>query len=145
MMEKNSTQEQLNREIIQKALANSAHDFTLFFEQAFRQDVAWTIAGHGPVARTYHGLKDLFDNAEAELFRRFAQPLAVKTLGVWADGNEVFARIQSSTLAIDDKPYRNEYMYIMTMQDGKVISGIEWLNLNAYYDIISRINLPEFK
>jgi len=33
----------------------------------------------------------------------------------------------------------------MTMQDGKVISGIEWLNLNAYYDIISRINLPEFK
>jgi uncharacterized protein len=32
-------------------------------------------------------------------------------------------------------------MYIMSMKDGKVVSGIEWLDLHAYYDIVGRISL----
>jgi uncharacterized protein len=136
-----STQEQANLQIVRDGLHNASGDFTKFFENVFAPDAEWTIAGHGPVARTYHGMKDLFDNAEDALFSRFAQPLAITTRGVWADGDEVFARIDSSSTAIDGQPYRNGYMYIMTMRDGKVVSGIEWLDLHAYYEIIDRVKL----
>lgn len=136
-----SAQEQANLQTVQAALADAAQDFTRFFEKVFAQDVEWTIAGHGPVARTYNGMKDLFDNAEADLFKRFAEPLAISTRGVWADGDKVFAWIESTSRAIDGQPYANCYMYIMTMKDGKVVSGIEWLDLNAYYDIVGRISV----
>ncbi len=134
-------QEEANLRLVTEALESASQDFTKFFEAIFAPDVEWTIAGHGPVARTYRGMKDLFDNAEAALFARFAEPLAIKTRGVWADGTEVFARIDSSSRAIDGKPYKNSYMYIMTLQDDKVVSGIEWLDLNAYYEILDRVEL----
>ena len=138
-IEKNIGQEALNKQLVANALSESAHDFTLFFEKLFLEEVEWTIAGHGPVAGTYYGMKELFEKAESALFERLAQPLTIKTIGVWADGNEVFARIESASVAVDGKPYQNAYMYIMTIKDGKVISGIEWLDLNAYYDIVNRI------
>jgi ketosteroid isomerase-like protein len=132
-------QEAENLRIVTNALTQAAGDFTKFFDAIFAPDVEWTIAGQGPVARTYHGMKDLFDNAEAALFARFSEPLAITTRGVWADGDEVFARIDSRSRALDGEPYRNGYMYIMTLQDGKVVSGIEWLDLNAYYEIVGRV------
>ncbi|MFD1702855.1 nuclear transport factor 2 family protein [Methylopila henanensis] len=136
-----SDQENANRRLVTEALKDASQDFTRFFETIFAPDVEWTIAGHGPVARTYHGLKDLFDNAEEALFARFAEPLKITTRGVWADGDKVFAQIDSSSRAIDGEPYRNGYMYIMTIKDGKVVSGIEWLDLNAYYEILKRVRV----
>lgn len=136
-----SQQEAENLRVVTEALEAAAEDFPKFFEATFDPDAEWTIAGHGPVARTYHGLKDLFDSAEAPLFSRFAEPLAITAVGVWADGDQVFARIQSSSRALDGEPYRNEYMYIMTLRDGKVVSGIEWLDLNAYYEIVERVTV----
>lgn len=136
-----SPQEQSNLDIVQSALAAASQNFAKFFDEIFLHDVEWIIAGHGPVARTYFGMQDLFDNAESELFKRFAEPLSINTRGVWADGDKVFAWIESSSRAIDGKPYQNCYMYIMTMSGGKVVSGIEWLDLDAYYDIVGRIKL----
>lgn len=136
-----SPQEQTNLQLVKDALKNAEPDFTKFFEQMFASDVEWTIAGHGPVARTYNGLEDLFDNAEEALFQRFAEPLRITTHGVWADGDKVFAQIDSATQAIDGKPYRNGYMYIMEIEEGKVVSGIEWLDLNAYYEILDRVSI----
>ncbi|MBE9583322.1 nuclear transport factor 2 family protein [Mucilaginibacter sp. JRF] len=140
-MERNIAQEELNKQIVKDTLARSAQDFTIFFKDLFIEDVEWTIAGHGPVAGTYYGMQQLFEKAEDALYQRLAKPLAVTTIGVWAEGNEVFARIKSTSEAIDGRPYGNEYMYIMTIKDGKVVSGIEWLDLDAYYDIVNRIQL----
>lgn len=135
-----SEQETANLTVVQEALAAATSDFTKFFEAIFATDVEWTIAGHGPVARTYNGLEDLFTNAEAALFSRFAEPLRITLRGVWADGDKVFAQIDSATTAKDGKPYANGYMYIMSMEDGKVVSGIEWLDLTAYYEILDRVD-----
>lgn len=132
-------QEEANLRIVTDALQAASQDFTQFFEAIFAPDVEWTIAGHGPVARSYAGMQDLFDNAEHALFSRLAEPLRITTRGVWADGDEVFARIDSASRAIDGQPYRNGYMYIMTLKDGQVVSGIEWLDLHAYYDIVGRV------
>lgn len=135
-----SEQEKTNLTTVKDALAASADDFTKFFEAIFAPNAEWTIAGHGPVARTYHGMEDLFTDAEEALFSRFAEPLRITTRGVWADGERVFAQIDSATTAKDGKPYANGYMYIMSMEGGKVVSGIEWLDLNAYYEILDRVD-----
>ena len=63
------------------------------------------------------------------------------TKGVWADGDKVFAHLTSAARAIDGLPYANEYLYILTMSDQKVVVGTAWLDLHAYYDIIDRVKL----
>jgi uncharacterized protein len=85
-----STQELNNLQLVKNALGQASHDFTRFFDLIFSPDCQWTIAGHGPVARTYDGMNDLFANAEADLFARFAEPLAIESKGVWADGDGGF-------------------------------------------------------
>lgn len=141
METRNLVLEETNKKIVEDALRDAAQDFTLFFENLFVDNVEWTIAGHGPVAGTYYSMSELFEKAESPLYQRFAKPLTVTYKGVWADGDKVFTWIESKSEAVDGEPYRNCYMYILNMKDGKVVSGIEWLDLNAYYDIVNRIAL----
>lgn len=136
-----SSEEQDNVDIVKAALEEGSADFTKFFAEIFTQETEWTIAGHGPVAGVYHGLKDLHENAEAALFDRLAGPLAITPRKMWADGSDVIVQIDSVGQAIDGRPYRNGYLYVLTMVDGKVVAGIEWLDLNAYYEIVDRIDL----
>lgn len=137
-----SDEEQANLQAVKEALAAAATDFSKFGEAVFAEDVAWTITGHGLVARTFHGVKNLIEYAEKALFDRWDGTAAVETKGVWADGDKVFVHITSSARAIDGLPYANEYLYILTMKDGKVVAGTAWLDLHAYYDIINRVKLP---
>ena len=137
-----SEEEQTNVDLVKQALAGAATDFGKFGEAIFSQDVVWTITGYGLVARTFHGMKDLIDNAEQALFDRWDGTAAVTTKGVWADGDKVFAHLTSAAKAIDGLPYANEYLYILTMKDRKVVAGTAWLDLHAYYDIINRVKLP---
>ena len=136
-----SDQERSNLEIVKDALAAAATDFSKFGETIFAPDVAWTITGYGLVARTFYGVDALIDYAEQALFDRWEGPAAVATKGVWADGDKVFTHITSSARAIDGLPYANEYMYILTMKDGKVVAGTAWLDLHAYYAIIDRVKV----
>ncbi|MBE7209959.1 MAG: nuclear transport factor 2 family protein [Gluconacetobacter diazotrophicus] len=133
-------QEQDNLRLVTSALDVAARDFKRFGEQLFAEDIKWTITGHGPVARTFHGVEDLINNAEQAMFDRWAAPAAVTTKGVWAVGNKVFTHITSSTTARDGLPYRNEYLYILTMKAGKAVAGTAWLDLHAYYDIVARVD-----
>jgi ketosteroid isomerase-like protein len=135
-----STQEETNLKIVKAALEEASSDFAKLAD-AFSEDIEWTIVGHGPVARTFHGMKDLLDNGETALFERIAGTLSVRTNGLWADGDKVFVHMSSSGRAIDDKPYKNEYMYILTMKDSKAVASTAWLDLYAYYDIINRVSL----
>ncbi|WP_461296699.1 nuclear transport factor 2 family protein [Streptomyces harbinensis] len=132
-------QEESNLAVVKAALAAGAEDFTRFFTEIFTESTTWTIAGHGPVAGEYSGLDDLHNNAEKALFDRLDGPLAIAPRGLWADGDDVIVRIDSTGRARDGQPYRNGYLYILTMKDGKVVSGIEWLDLHAYYDIVERV------
>ena len=136
-----SPQEEENLRIVRDALLEGEHDFTKFFAKIFTDHTEWEIAGHGPVAGFYHGLKELHDEAEAALFDRLDGPLAIKTRGLWADGDDIIARIDSTGVAVDGEPYANGYLYILTLKDEKVVSGVEWLDLHAYYDIVERIHL----
>ena len=136
-----SDEEKSNVQIVEEALAASTNDFRKFGDAIFTNDVAWTITGYGLVARTFHGIKDLVDNAEQALFDRWEGTAAVETCGVWADGDRVFVHIKSSAKAIDGLPYANEYLYILTMRNSKAVAGIAWLDLHSYYDIINRVKL----
>ena len=93
------------------------------------------------MAGRYRELADLHDNAEGALLDRLAGPLAVTTRRLRADGDDVIAQIDSVGTAIDGEPYANEYLYVLTMKDGKVVSGTEWLDLHAYYGIVERVTV----
>ncbi|GAB3277642.1 nuclear transport factor 2 family protein [Kineosporia babensis] len=136
-----STQEEANLKAVKAGLEAGSVDFTRFFAEIFTETTRWTIAGRGPVAGEYNGLKALHENAEKALFDRLDGPLAITPRGIWADGDDVIVRIDSSGRARDGRPYRNGYLYVLTMQEGVVVSGIEWLDLHAYYEIVERVKL----
>ena len=135
-----TNEEQLNLDAVQLALKAASTDFANL-AQVFSDDIRWTITGYGPVARTFNGMKDLLDNGETALFQRISGHLKVTSRGVWADGDKVFVHMTSDGQAIDGEPYKNEYMYILTMKDGKAVSCTAWLDLYAYYGIIERVHI----
>ncbi|MCQ8241804.1 nuclear transport factor 2 family protein [Rhizosaccharibacter radicis] len=135
-------EENANLRVVKNTLAAAADDFSKFGAAIFAENAAWTISGYGLVARTFHGIKDLIDNAEQALFDRWDGTAALRTKGVWADGDKVFTHVASSARAVDGLPYANEYLYILTMKDGKVVAGTAWLDLHSYYGIIDRVKLP---
>ena len=96
---------------------------------------------YGLIARTFHGIKDLIDNAEQALFDRWEKTAAVTTKGICADGDKVFVHITSAATAVDGMPYVNEYLYILIMKNEKFVAGTVWLDLHAYYEIINRVQL----
>lgn len=133
-----TSEEQTNRTAVQQALEKG--DFSKLSE-IFVDDIQWTITGHGSVARTFDGMRDLVDNGEKALLDRISGSLTVSSKGVWADGDKVFLHMTSAGKAIDGQPYRNEYMYILTMKNQKAVACTAWLDLYAYYGIIDRITL----
>ncbi|GAA1051315.1 nuclear transport factor 2 family protein [Arthrobacter russicus] len=135
-----STQEQENLDAVRKALDGAATDFGKLSE-VFAEDIEWTITGHGPVARTFHGIASLIDDAEQDLFDRISGTLRVAQKGTWADGNKVFVHMTSAGEAVDGEPYNNEYLYIFTMKDQKAVTCTAWLDRHAYYGIVERIRL----
>ncbi|MBE7158722.1 MAG: nuclear transport factor 2 family protein [Rhodospirillales bacterium] len=135
-----TNEEQRNLHAVQQALNEAADDFAKL-AGVFADNIQWTIVGHGPVARTFDGMRDLLENGENALFQRISGHLKVTSKGVWANEDKVFVHMTSAGQAIDKKPYRNEYMYILTMEDGKAVACTAWLDLYAYYEIIERIRL----
>ncbi|WP_123815539.1 hypothetical protein [Myceligenerans xiligouense] len=45
--------------------------------------------------------------------------MAITPRGIWADGDDVIVRVDSTARARDGKPYNKGYLYILTMKDAR--------------------------
>lgn len=128
-----------NRSFIDAAFARWAAGGSGFFTDVLHEDASWTIMGSGPSAGTFRGRQDFLDRAIAPFAARMSTPVRPVTRQVWADGEHVIARWDGEGVAGDGQPYRNSYVWILKMRDGRAAEVTAFLDLPAYDDVLRRV------
>ncbi|TDR94509.1 nuclear transport factor 2 family protein [Enterovirga rhinocerotis] len=99
-------------------------------------DVVWTIPGSGPVAGTYRGFTDFVEKASRPLVSRLATPIVPDVRHIWAAGDTVIVRFDGAATTTAGHPYRNQFVWIFRMGDGRVVEAEAFLDLAAYQQVV---------
>lgn len=123
---------QRNRETVSKAFAAWAAGGQTFFDDVLAPDVVWTIKGTGPSAGVHRGRQDLIERAVKPLSARLASPIRPTVRNLWAEGEHVIIHWDGETTTKAGAPYRNSYVWIFRMKDGRASEVTAFLDLVAY-------------
>ena len=130
------TEAQRNREIVSKAFAAWAAGGQSFFDDVLAPEVVWTIKGSGPSAGVHRGRQDLIERAVKPLSSRLASPIRPTVRNLWAEGEHVVIHWDGETLTKQGTPYRNSYVWIFRMRDGRAAEVTAFLDLVAYDQVV---------
>lgn len=129
-----------NERIITEAFETWAQG-TYIFGDILSEDIVWTIHGTGPAAGVYTDFTTFVEQAARPVTSRLSSPLLPEVHGIWADGNEVVVRWDGSAPKTGGGTYENQFLWIMTMEDGLVTEAEAFLDLRAY-DALVENNEP---
>lgn len=132
--------EQRNKAIVEAAF-EKWRGGTYVFGELLAPDVIWTIHGSGPVAGTYRNQKDFIEQASRPLTSRLATPIAPEVHNIFADGATVIIRFDGTATTTSGPPYRNQFVWILKMKNGLVVSAEAFLDLVAYQQVVDN-NAP---
>ncbi|WP_115559153.1 nuclear transport factor 2 family protein [Xanthomonas dyei] len=133
-----TSQQICNTQRVDAAFARWQAGGTGFFEELLSPDVVWTIHGSGPSAGTLRGRDTLIDTAVRPLTQRLASPLRPLQRQLWADGEHVIVQWQGAADLPNGGRYRNHYVWILRMRDGKAVQVDAYLDLAAYDAVLQR-------
>ncbi|OWQ45868.1 hypothetical protein CDL60_18650 [Roseateles noduli] len=133
-----------NRALVIEAFDAWAKGGNRFFDDLLSPSVRWTIRGSGLTAGTYVGLEDFVSRAVRPFASRLSTPVRpVAVHHVFAQGDDVAVHWDGEAQARDGRPYRNSYVWIFRMKDGRVTEATAFLDLVPYEDVIRRVPLPQ--
>ncbi|RAH96105.1 ketosteroid isomerase [Acuticoccus sediminis] len=124
-----------NRRIVREAYEAWARGENVF-ARVLSEDVVWTIHGSDPVAGTYVGREDFVERASVPLVSRLVAPIRPEVHRIWAEDDTVVVRFSGSTTTTSGAPYHNEFVWIFTLEDGKVTRAEAFLDLAAYRTVV---------
>jgi len=127
---------QRNKEAVSKAFAAWAAGGQTFFDDVLAPDVVWTIKGSGPSAGVHRGRQDLIERAVKPLSSRLASQIRPTVRNVWAEGEHVVIHWDGETTTKAGAPYRNSYVWIFRMKDGRATEVTAFLDLVAYDRVV---------
>lgn len=134
----NAGREQQNRVFITEAFANWAAGRGDVFS-LLSDDVTWHITGFDPaVARTYRGKQALLDATAKPLGDRLSQPLKPTVRRIWADGDDVLVHWDGAAPVYDGSQYRNTYLWILTVQDRRIVAVTAFLDNAAFKAVLDK-------
>lgn len=132
-----------NRQFIAQAFADWAAGEGSFFDDVLTEDAVWIIKGSGPSAGVYRGRDDFMERAIKPFADRMATFVQPTVRDIWADGEHVIVHWDGAGTAADGAPYRNSYVWILRMDDGKAAEVIAFLDLPRYEDVLRRVPAPK--
>ena len=72
----------------------------------------------------------------------FPQGLELTVLGMIAEGDKVAAQVESRGTHISGKPYNNQYHFLITVRDGKIVENREYMDTELVTEVICGGNRP---
>jgi uncharacterized protein len=99
----------------------------------------WEILGTTPVSRTYTSRADLEKNMLQPFNACMSGPLTPTVRRLHADGDTVFALFDATGTARDGVAYRNTYMWLLDMRDGRIVGVQALLDSVAFNDLWNRV------
>lgn len=131
-----------NRQFITQAFEQWAVGRGSFFQDVLAPDMVWTIAGSGPSAGRFEGRQAFLNQAVRPFVARLSVPIRPVSWQIWVDGEDVIVNWDGEGMARDGIPYRNSYVWILSMQNGKAVEVTAFLDLLPYDDVLQRVPAP---
>ena len=108
----------------------------------FAPNMTWEIVGHSAASASYTTAQEFQDEVLSPFARRFDpdrpfRPVEIR--GFYVDGDTVIVFWDGEGVTVVDTTYRNTYVWILTLRDGRVVDG------TAFYDSISFNQLWEIE
>jgi uncharacterized protein len=137
----NESQPSRNAELVREAFERWASGKG-YFDQLVVPNVRWTIHGSGPLAKTYTSREGFLREAIAPFAARLMRPVAPTIRRLVAQGDVVVVVWDGETVARDGVPYKNNYVWVLKLEGGKAVEVEAFLDLEPYYDVLRRVQLP---
>lgn len=124
-----------NREAVRRAFEAWANGASVF-NDLLADDVVWRIHGSDPVAGTYNGREVFVERAAVPLASRLQTPIVPLVYAIWAERDAVIVRFDGSATTTSGTPYRNQFVWILWMEEGMVTRAEAFLDLAAYREVV---------
>lgn len=98
-----------------------------FFE-LLADDVVWIVSGRSPVSGTYHGKIYFLERAVNPIIGKLKTPLKPELISLTSDSSFVWLHFRATATTITDRVYENTYVWKLQLKDGKITSGIAFLD-----------------
>jgi ketosteroid isomerase-like protein len=106
-------------------------------------DIEWTITGNSLAAGTTRGRAELMAKVLGPFGERFAHssdPFRPRRInGIYADGEMVVAYFDAAGSANDGKLYSNSYVWLLTLNQGKIVTATAFFDSIAFDDLWRRV------
>lgn len=102
-------------------------------------DANWTITGNSAGAKTYPSKEAFMREVIRPFNARMRTPLIPKVRKLYAEGDTVIAFFDAEGTALDGKPYRNTYAWILEMRGGKIVRANAFFDSIAFDDLWNRV------
>jgi uncharacterized protein len=113
--------------IFRRIEANS--DWTALFE-ALSDDIEWTVTGTSPVTGVFRGKRDCMEKLIMPVQQTMAEPFRCQIERILVDGDSAVILWKGSSITKSGIPYRQEYCWILELEDRKIIS------VRAFFDTL---------
>jgi ketosteroid isomerase-like protein len=96
-------------------------------------DVVWAIGGHSPLAGTY--TREQLAELQGAILARIVGGIRIDVGRVIGEGDLVAAELTSAGKLSDGRVYNNNYLFMLTIKDGKFWRCTEYLDTYHYVEV----------
>ena len=132
-----SGQEQRNAEVVHDAFALGVGGADSFYS-LLADDVQWTVA-RAVEPRTYTSRTQFLQDGAGPILTRLTGPIRAEVRELITDNDVVVALWHGTATARDGRPYVNDYAWVMTMRDERVVRVTAYLDLVALDELLERV------
>lgn len=98
------------------------------FMALFADDMEWEVRGSSLWSRKAEGREAVMAKVAGPLFSRLDGPYRNIPEWIIADGDKVVVTAAGDGLTTDGKRYRNDYCFVFTMRDGRIVAVREYMD-----------------
>lgn len=117
-----------NKQLVERVFAALAEGDRQPFADAMADDFRWTITGHGPWARSWHGRDEVRRGLMQPLFAQFAETYTNRALRIAADGDTVVVECRGRVTTKAGARYDNHYTYWIELREGRMVALTEYMD-----------------
>jgi len=106
-------------------------------------DAQWTITGNSVAARTYPSRDAFIDEVIRPFNARMQARLVPVVRKIYAEDDTVIVFFDAAGTARDGKPYTNTYVWILEMDDGRIVRANAFFDSIEFNDLWRRVKLGQ--
>ncbi len=108
------------------------------FIALFHENMAWDVRGSSGWSRSAVGREAVMEQIAGPLFSRLDGPYLNIPEWIIADGDKVVVTARGDATTVEGRSYVNDYCFIFTMAEGKIVAVREYMDGTIADDVLGR-------